>query len=545
VTVGSQVLLYFTGATLSFIAADIGGQTAIGWLPVANTLSIAAVCPFVGYMQDLFGKRYIALFGASLLIIGCAVMGTAQTLAAGLVGQAFAGAGAGIGELTGLAGLAETVPVKHRGYSLAVLTAFVLPFCPYVLYSELFSTRISWRVGPWISLAYNGVTGLGLLLTYFPHAHTRTEGMHMMQIIKRIDFMGGFLSITGLVLFLVALQAGGYTHPWDSAYVLATLLIGMALIGAWVVWEWKFASHPMIPGELFKGQRVVGLSFAVAFVAGMNFFSLLNFWPLTISAVYDPIPVQIGLRGISAGFATAIGAIFWNALLSTFPNDCKWILFVSAGMLTAFGGALSSMTPDNVVQTIALGTVACFGLGGVIVPAATVAMIAAPDALITTCAALSLSVRAVGGAIGYSIYFNIFKEKLANKLPVLVGTYAVGAGLPVADAETFVGTYLTLGAEAAMKLPGVTAAVLEGALTGSQWAYAQSLHYVWYVHSEHNIKRSQLTDLQVLQHCIRCLCDDRCCSLAWHATLPDEQSRCRALLDETRLRSHIMTISNL
>jgi hypothetical protein len=39
-------------------------------------------------------------------------------------------------------------------------------------------------------------------------------------------------------------------------------------------------------------------------VAGMNFFSLLNFWPLTISSVWDPIPVQIGLRGISVGFST-------------------------------------------------------------------------------------------------------------------------------------------------------------------------------------------------------------------------------------------------
>ena len=35
-------------------------------------------------------------------------MGTAHTLGQALVGQAFAGAGAGIGELTGLAGLAET-----------------------------------------------------------------------------------------------------------------------------------------------------------------------------------------------------------------------------------------------------------------------------------------------------------------------------------------------------------------------------------------------------------------------------------------------------
>ena len=79
----------------------------------------------------------------------------------------------------------------------------------------------------------------------------------------------------------------------------------------------------------------------------------------------------------------------------------------AASMLTCFGGSLAVMNPTNVVTTIALGTLACFGLGGVIVPAATVAMIAAPDALITTCAALSLSVRAVGGAIGYSIYYNV------------------------------------------------------------------------------------------------------------------------------------------
>jgi len=173
--------------------------------------------------------------------------------------------------------------VKQRGYSLAVLTAFVLPFCPYVLYAELFSHRTSqgWRWGAWISLVYNGITLLGLLLTYFPHAHLRTEGLSKMSVIRRIDFLGGLLSITGLTLFLVALQAGGNTAPWTSAYVLCTFLIGIALIGVFIVWEWKFAKYPMVPFELFKGQRVVGLSFAVAFIAGANFFSLLNFWPLT------------------------------------------------------------------------------------------------------------------------------------------------------------------------------------------------------------------------------------------------------------------------
>ena len=46
---------------------------------------------------------------------------------------------------------------------------------------------------------------------------------------------------------LVALQAGGYSHPWVSAYVLATLIVGLLLIVTFVVWEWKFAPYPMVP----------------------------------------------------------------------------------------------------------------------------------------------------------------------------------------------------------------------------------------------------------------------------------------------------------
>lgn len=147
-------------------------------------------------------------------------------------------------------------------------------------------------------------------------------------------------------------------------------------------------------------------------------------------------------------------------------------------MLTAFGGALSVMNPENELATIALATCAAFGLGGVIVPAATVAMIAAPDALITTCAALSLSVRAVGGAIGYSIYYNVFAGKLETNLVTLVPQYAIAAGLPLSQAEDFVKAYLT-SPKLAAEIPGITPAILDGALTGSQWAYGNSLHYVW------------------------------------------------------------------
>lgn len=83
---------------------DLKTSVGSGWLPTANTLGIAAVAPFVGYMQDLLGKRYIALFGAMLLCLGCVVVGTAHGFGQAVAGMAIAGAGAGMGELTGLAG---------------------------------------------------------------------------------------------------------------------------------------------------------------------------------------------------------------------------------------------------------------------------------------------------------------------------------------------------------------------------------------------------------------------------------------------------------
>lgn len=135
--IGSQIILYFVGGSLQFIVPDLKAADTAVWLPVANTLAIAAVAPYTGYLQDLFGKRYIALFGALLICVGIILVGVAKDFATGVAGMAMAGAGAGVGELTGLAGISEIVPVKHRGYSIAALTAFVFVFTPYIFYCQL------------------------------------------------------------------------------------------------------------------------------------------------------------------------------------------------------------------------------------------------------------------------------------------------------------------------------------------------------------------------------------------------------------------------
>lgn len=93
--------------------------------------------------------------------------------------------------------------------------------------------------------------------------------------------------------------------------------------------------------------------------------------------------------------------------------------------------------------------------------------------------ALSLSVRVIGGSIGYAIYYNIFVNKLTARLPAYVAKFAIGAGLPASSATTFVEAFLTNPAKVT-SIPGVNAAIIAAATKGTQWAYADSLKYVWY-----------------------------------------------------------------
>lgn len=71
---------------------------------MSNTLTIAAVAPFVGYLQDIFGRRYISLFGGVVIMVGIILVGTAHSFGQAVTGMSLAGAGAAVGELTALAG---------------------------------------------------------------------------------------------------------------------------------------------------------------------------------------------------------------------------------------------------------------------------------------------------------------------------------------------------------------------------------------------------------------------------------------------------------
>lgn len=69
---------------------------------------------------------------------------------------------------------------------------------------------------------------------------------------------GNFLIIAGSTLAITGLTFAGIRFPWTSVQVLAPLIIGLVLIVAFFVYEWKVAKEPTIPWEVLNNRTSVG-----------------------------------------------------------------------------------------------------------------------------------------------------------------------------------------------------------------------------------------------------------------------------------------------
>jgi hypothetical protein len=124
--------------------------------------------------------------------------------------MALAGAGAGINELTALAATSELAPTAKRGKYVAVLVFTILPFCPSVLWAQLIAYHSSWRYIGLICAIWSFIGLVMVAIFYFPPPRVNSSGLSRRDVLMQIDWVGGFLSISGMILFIAGLLWGGY-----------------------------------------------------------------------------------------------------------------------------------------------------------------------------------------------------------------------------------------------------------------------------------------------------------------------------------------------
>ena len=504
----AQIPIYFWGGIPPIVYSDIGGVDRWIWFITGNLLASAAVCPFVGALSDLLGRRHVALLGCALIVAGQLVCAFAHSMDDFIAGMTVSGVGAGINELTALAGTAEIAPTNQRGAYIGALILSVLPFTPAVLWANLIAANAGWRFVGVLTAVYAFAGLLVLAVFYHPPPRASALGLHSWRrdLVPRIDAVGGLLSIGGTVLLIAGMLWGGYQYRWRSAHVVVPLVLGAAMLVAFAVWELRFARFPMVPRRLVAHHhpgatgpppraRTMWLALLITLVSGANFFSVLMLWPSQAYNVYGHDPVGVGLRGLPFAVAVLVGCIGALGILTKWRGGNRWLLFAASAIMTAGCGSLAAARVDNMGAVYVMLTVAGLGVGGIVVPASLVAMVICPEDLIATATALTLAVRVVGGALGYAVYYNVFasqlvphlKDKLIATCLAQLKALPPNPNAPPINVTGLITDVIVLTAqsrtEAIADLPGIGGAntsFYRAVIAAGQEAYAEAYPYVYY-----------------------------------------------------------------
>jgi Fungal trichothecene efflux pump (TRI12) len=122
----------------------------------------------------------------------------------------------------------------------------------------------------------------------------------------------------------------------------------------------------------------------------------------------------------------------------------------------------------------------CFGSGAVIIPCQVIASIICPDDLIATVFALTISVRILGGALGYAIYYSILTQKFPAAAAEYIVTAAVEAGIQDPSKIQEVVTFVASGAQQELWNYVQTQAQVDALVMAGRQAYAASYPFVYY-----------------------------------------------------------------
>jgi len=140
-------------------------------------------------------------------------------------------------------------------------------------------------------------------------------------------------------------------------------------------------------------------------------------------------PIGVGIRGLPFAFGTLTGCVISLFLMPQVRGHIRWLILGSCIIMTAGCGGLAAARIDNINTVYGILFVAGMGVGGIIIPASTVTTYICPNDLIATITSLTISIRIIGGAIGYAVYYNIFLNKLVPELVKHVGGACFESGI--------------------------------------------------------------------------------------------------------------------
>ncbi|KAK7050204.1 iron permease [Favolaschia claudopus] len=399
-------------ASLPTIVDDLQGTQFI-WVGSAYALAATALIPFSGGLAQLFGRRPVLLASVILFAVGSVVCGAAKNLNMLIAGRTIQGLGGGGMISLSQIVLADLVPLRDRGSFNGLITIAYALGCGI---SPVVGGKLA-AIGQWRWIFYLNVPICGVaaaLVSVF--LRLRTPAGTLGEKLRRIDYIGNILVIGATTSTVLALSWGGIQFSWNSANILAPLIIGLLGLGLFLVYEARFASNPMVPLEIISTRT--GLSgYAQTFFNSMILITVIYYIEAYFQACYNVSPTAAGVDGLGMGLVASPFGFFAGIVIQK-THSYRVPLWIGWIFVTVGSALLSTLNADS-PRAASIGYLVITSVGMGIVILGSYFPVLAPVSVTKNAHALSFLVflRNFSGVWGVTIGGTVLQNQLRKKLP--------------------------------------------------------------------------------------------------------------------------------
>ncbi|MGW5132283.1 MFS transporter [Streptomyces sp. NPDC004135] len=306
------------------LTREMDASTAdIQWMLNAYSLVQSGLLLTAGNSADRYGRKLMLMSGLAVFGVGSLAAGLSQSPAQLIAARAGMGVGGALLMTTTLAVVVQIFDDRERVKAIALWsTVSSLGFAAGPLIGGVMLNHFWWGA---IFLINIPVAVLGLVAV----AALVPESRHKAG--DRPDLLGAVLSTIGMTAVVYAIITGP-EHGWTSGQVLVSALIGVLVLGLFVLWELR-TEHPMLDMHFFRNQKFIGAVAGAILVAfGMTGSLFLLTQHLQFVLGYEPL--DAGLR--TAPLALTVVALNFTGI------GAKLVLKVGTPGAIALGMTLVS-----------------------------------------------------------------------------------------------------------------------------------------------------------------------------------------------------------
>ncbi|CAO2656026.1 Nn.00g048290.m01.CDS01 [Neocucurbitaria sp. VM-36] len=472
-------------AVITSVNAEIGPSANVALVNTVWTVSQPIALLLFGRLSDRFGRRNFALGSCVLAIIGGIVAATAQSVETLIGAEVIMGIASGVpAAYPLLAG--ELVSNKHKYVGTALV---VIPNVIATGFGAYIGLRLlqvaNWR---WIFYIYILMMVPGTVLWflfYHPPSYTQLHGKKSSKLaeLKKVDWIGVFLLIAGLALFLLGISWGGPAQPWSSPKILGLLISGAVATISFILYEvFLTPRQPIVPMRFFRDLRGFTCLEIISATYGVINIALFVMWPQQVTYIFGS---TVSSWEESAWLSTTAAFGLWGGIVVLGPlmswiGHIRYQILVSSVWMTAFLGAMASITVENKARAIAFSFLAGWTIGwGEVIAAIIVQYVVSDQDLGVAFSVISAS-RTIFGSIFTAAFIAVYTNKVPGYLASIVPERVLAAGLPETSLEALMTAAATANQTALLEIEGMTPELLRTTNVAVSDAYSKSYAYVYY-----------------------------------------------------------------